>query len=75
MSMEAFGPMIGAPNSETFGGKAVYLLSLPISILFTVATGLSQNIETVLICRFLPGSFGAPAVAVGAGTIAEMWEL
>lgn len=51
--MEAFGPMIGAPISETFGSKAVYLLSLPISILFTMATGLSQNIETVLICRFL----------------------
>lgn len=72
--MEAFGPMIGAPISETFGRKAIYLLSIPISILFTMATGLSQNIETVLICRFLSGSFGAPAVAVGAGTIADIWD-
>ncbi len=71
----AFGPMIGAPISETFGRKAVYLLSLPISILFTMATGLAQNIQTVLICRFLSGSFGAPAVAVGAGTIADVWDL
>ena len=72
---EAFGPMIGAPVSETFGRKAVYLLSLPISILFTTATGLARNIETVLICRFFSGSFGAPAAAVGAGTIADVWDL
>jgi len=73
--MEAFGPMIGAPISETFGRKAVYLLSLPISIHFAMATGLSQNIETVLICRFLSGNFGALAVAVGAGTIADIGDL
>ena len=71
----AFGPMIGAPISETFGRKAVYLISLPVSILFTVATGLAQNVETILICRFFSGSFGAPAVAVDAGTISDIWEL
>ena len=67
--------MIGAPISETFGRKAVYLLSLPISIPFAMATGLSQNIETVLICRFLSGNFGALAVAVGAGAIADIGDL
>ena len=69
---KVFGPMIGAPISETFGRNAVYLISLPVSILFAMATGLGQNIGTVLICRFLSGNFGAPAVAVGAGTIADI---
>ena len=67
--------MIGAPISETLGRKPVYLISLPVSILFTMGTGLAQNIGTVLVCRFLSGSFGAPAVAVGAGTISDIWDL
>ena len=40
-----------------------------------MATGLAQNIGTLLVCRFLAGSFGAPAVAVGAGTISDIWDL
>lgn len=71
----AFGPMIGAPISETQGRKAVYLITLPISLLFTMGAGLAQNIETLLICRFLSGAFGSPCLAVGAGTIADMWVL
>ncbi|KAF6232466.1 hypothetical protein HO173_009346 [Letharia columbiana] len=71
----AFGPMIGAPISETFGRRAIYLISLPVSILFTMATGLAKNFATILVCRFLAGTFGAPAVAVGAGTIADIWNL
>ena len=71
----AFGPTIGAPISETFGRRPIYLISLPVSILFTMATGLAKNFATILVCRFLAGTFGAPAVAVGAGTIADVWDL
>lgn len=65
--------MIGAPISETRGRKAVYLLTLPVSLLFTMGAGLAQNLETLLICRFLSGAFGSPTLAVGAGTIADIW--
>lgn len=71
----AFGPMIGAPISETQGRKGVYLITLPISLLFTMGAGLAQNIETLLVCRFLSGAFGSPSLAVGAGTIADIWIL
>ncbi|KAF6220300.1 hypothetical protein HO133_003432 [Letharia lupina] len=40
-----------------------------------MATGLAKNFATILVCRFLAGTFGAPAVAVGAGTIADIWNL
>ena len=40
-----------------------------------MATGLAKNFATILVCRFLAGAFGAPAVAVGAGTIADIWDL
>lgn len=67
--------MIGAPISETFGRKAVYIITMPISLLFTAAAGLSQNITSIVILRFFSSAFGAPATAVGAGTISDIWEL
>jgi len=67
--------MIGAPISETFGRKIVYICTMPVSLIFTMATGLSQNITSIIVCRFFSSTFGAPAVAVGAGTISDIWEL
>ena len=71
----AFGPVIGAPISETKGRRAVYLITIPISLLFTLGAGLAKNPATLIACRFLAGTFGAPALAVGAGTIADVWDM
>ncbi|MCJ1281516.1 hypothetical protein MMC26_000836 [Xylographa opegraphella] len=71
----AFGPMVGAPISEAFGRKTVYLTTMPLSMLFMMGCGLAQNARTLLVCRFLTSTFGAPAVAVGAGTVSDIWEL
>lgn len=68
----AFGPIIAAPMSETYGRHIVYLLSVPIAILFTIGTGFSQNIWTLCILRFFSGMAFSPALAIGAGTIADM---
>lgn len=38
-----------------------------------MGAGLAQNVETVIICRFFAGLFGGPALAVGAGTNADMY--
>lgn len=73
MSNIAFGPVVGAPISETAGRKAVYLTTLPIFLLFTMGAGLAQNAASLLVCRFFAGTFGAPALAVGAGTVADIW--
>jgi MFS family permease len=67
------GPIIGSPASETFGRRFVYLITIPLFGLFTMGAGLAQNIETVLVCRFFAGLFGGPALAVGAGTNADLY--
>lgn len=67
--------MIGAPISETLGRKAVYLYTLPIYLLFVLGTGLAQTTPQFLILRFLAGLFGAPSLAIGAGTIADIWDM
>jgi MFS family permease len=40
-----------------------------------MGAGLAKNIGTILICRFLSAFFGAPPVAVGAGSAADLWDL
>lgn len=60
----AFGPMLAAPMSESFGRLIVYRLSLPISMLFTLGAGFSNTFGGLLVCRFLAGTFGSPVLAV-----------
>ena len=69
----AFGPMIAAPLSETRGRLAVYRLSIPFAAAFTLGAGLSQNMVSLAVCRFFAGFFGSPCLAIGAGTIADIW--
>ena len=40
----AFGPMIAAPCSETFGRRAVYLTGMPLFAVFNLGAGFSNNI-------------------------------
>ena len=69
----AFGPVLAAPLSETFGRRAVYLITLPLAALFTLGAGFSQNFASLAVCRFFAGFLGAPSLAVGAGTNADLW--
>ena len=67
--------MIGGPISEAAGRRAVYIYTLPIHFLFAAGSGLSQNIPAFLITRFFAAAFGAPALAVSAGTVADVWDM
>ncbi|KAF2096822.1 MFS general substrate transporter [Rhizodiscina lignyota] len=67
----AFGPMIASPMSETFGRKAVYLTTTPLFALFILGSGFSQNLASLIICRFFAGLFGAPGVSIASATIAD----
>lgn len=69
----AFGPVLAAPTSETYGRRGVLLVSPPIFALFILGAGLSKNIASLTICRFLAGLFGSPSLSVGAGMMADLW--
>lgn len=71
----ALGPVISAPISETLGRRAVYLGTFPISMLFILGAGLAQDFATLLVCRFLAGAIGSGALAVGAGTVSDLWPV
>jgi MFS family permease len=67
------GPLLAAPISETFGRYVIYLVSPPLGMIFTLGAGFSKNIATFIILRFFAGLFFSPALAVGAGTNADMF--
>lgn len=67
------GPLVLAPLSEQYGRLIIYQTSLLFLLAFTAGAGFAQNIETLLICRFLAGTLGSAAIAVGGGTVADLW--
>lgn len=68
-----FGPIFSAPLSEKYGRKIVYVLSSPIFILFTLGAGFSKTFASLIVCRFFAGLTGSPALAVGAGSNADLF--
>lgn len=69
----AFGPVLAAPISETFGRLYVYRLSLPLSMLFTLGAGFSKSFGALLVCRFFGGTLGSSVLSVGSGTNADLF--
>jgi MFS family permease len=67
------GPLILAPLSEQYGRVIVYQISLIFLLAFTAGAGCARNIETLLVCRLLAGTLGSAAMAVGGGTVADLW--
>ena len=70
----AVGPLLAAPISETRGRSIVYKVSMPLYMLFIMGAGLSKTFAGLLVCRTLAAMFGAPCLAVGAGTVADLYE-
>jgi MFS family permease len=70
---QAWGPVLAAPMSETFGRRGTYAPYMLLFALFTLCAGSSQNIASIIICRFFAGLFGSPALSVSAGTVADIW--
>ncbi|PPQ65504.1 hypothetical protein CVT24_010800 [Panaeolus cyanescens] len=78
LSLYTFGfaivPLVSASFSEEFGRLPLYYAS-GIGFLFMyMMIALSQNIETVLVARFIQGGFGSTGATMVGGTIADIWS-
>lgn len=67
----AFGPLVGAPLSETYGRRAVFLVTAPTFMLFTLGAGFSKSVASLTICRFFAGMFGAPLINNAPATMLD----
>lgn len=69
----AFGPTVSAPLSETFGRRFIYVFVTPIALLFILGASFAKTFAALAICRLLAGIMISAPLAVGAGTMMDMW--
>ena len=74
LSMSIF-PLWWSSFSETLGRRTIYLVSFSLFLLWNILAAVSQNIAMLIIMRILGGGAAASVQAVGAGTIADIWEV
>lgn len=60
----AVGPLLWAPLSEIFGRQIVFIVTFMVFTVFNAAGAGAQNIWTVIILRFIAGSFGSSPLTV-----------
>lgn len=61
--------------SETLGRRTIYIISFSLFVVFSVLSALSTNVGMLIAMRILGGGASASVQAVGAGTIADLWEV
>ena len=74
LSMSIF-PLWWSSFSETLGRRTIYLVSFTLYLIFNILGAVAPNVGMYLAMRMLAGSAGASVQAVGAGTIADIWEV
>lgn len=68
----AFGPMLIAPLSEIYGRLMVYHVCNICFVGFTIGCALAPTFNSLVIFRFLAGTFGSCPMTNGGGSIADM---
>lgn len=70
----ALGPLCWAPLSELYGRRIPLFSGYAIFAIFQIPVAVAQNLETIMICRFLMGVFGCSPLAVVGGAMADIWN-
>ena len=68
-------PLWWSSFSETVGRRTIYLVSFALFLLWNILAAISTNIAMLVIFRLLGGGAASSVQAVGAGTIADVWEV
>jgi multidrug resistance protein len=69
-----FGPFFVPPLSEIYGRLWLYHACNVAYMGFTVGCALSTNTGMLLVCRFLCGCVASGPMAIGGGSIADLYE-
>ncbi|RPD64093.1 MFS general substrate transporter [Lentinus tigrinus ALCF2SS1-7] len=68
------GPLLWGPLSEQIGRKPVFIISFIVYTGFQVGCALSPNTASILIFRFLGGTFAAAPLANSGAVMADIWD-
>ena len=70
----SISPLWWSSFSERFGRRTVYLASFSLFVVFNILCSFSNSITMLIVTRMLSGGASASVQAVGAGTIADIWD-
>ncbi|KGO64149.1 Major facilitator superfamily domain, general substrate transporter [Penicillium italicum] len=73
LAMSIF-PLWWSSFSERLGRRTIYLASFTLFVIFNCLCAISHSISMLIVMRMLSGGASASVQAVGAGTIADLWE-
>ncbi|KAL2819076.1 major facilitator superfamily domain-containing protein [Aspergillus cavernicola] len=68
-------PLWWSTISEMYGRRPVYIVSFILFLVCNILSALSTSIAMFIDMRVLAGGASASVQAVGAGTIADLWEV
>lgn len=71
----AVGPLLLAPLSEVYGRRSVYIGASTCLLAFCAGAGAAQTFVAFIVCRFLGGCLGSVGIAIGGGTLADLWPV
>ncbi|KAM3450523.1 hypothetical protein MY3296_005986 [Beauveria thailandica] len=70
----AITPLWWSSMAETYGRRTVYLVTFLLLAVFNLLCAVSSSIGMFIAMRLLAGGACASVQAVGAGTVADLWE-
>ena len=68
-----FGPVFFGPASEAFGRKVPLFVGYALFAIFQIPVAVAQNLETIMLGRFLSGFCASAPLAVVGGALADIW--
>ncbi|KAL9638926.1 MAG: hypothetical protein Q9164_001235 [Protoblastenia rupestris] len=71
----AIFPLWWSSLSEIFGRRTIYLVSLTMFVFWNILGAVSVNVTMLIAMRMLAGGTASSVQVVGAGTVADIWEV
>jgi multidrug resistance protein len=69
----ALGPLVWAPMSELYGRQILFIGTYVVLTAMNAGAAGAQSIATLIVLRFLAGTFGASPLTNAGGVIADMF--
>jgi multidrug resistance protein len=70
----ALGPLAWAPLSELYGRQVLFIGTYAVLTAFNAGTAGANSIASIIVMRFLAGTFGASPLTNAGGVIADMFQ-
>ncbi|KZT04040.1 MFS general substrate transporter [Laetiporus sulphureus 93-53] len=68
------GPILWGPLSEQFGRRIIFIITFAVYVCFQVGCALSRNTGSILVFRFLSGTFAAAPLSNSGALVSDIWD-